>query len=375
MTELPLASALRHAVLSIWPRRSQQEALLDLGWRKAWTEADRDAALIACANWMSHELDLRAPHSIPRQPETQVPDDAVIAHLRDLAGSSQAVESVPGVAKWLAVVAPAVGTGAKALANSLTDGLRSDRRDHRWLRAIGRVLSGAGAPHAWAYHHRSAEAVAVELARAGSSANHDTGDAVLLLSLLALWQRRRPTELARGNKRRQSTRRSAPKPIAALAGSLVEPPQLQPLFELCNLIPQNAARTLATLVVEAALTEAHMAPHADRKRQRATGHASGSGEPWLLPVERWLTGAGCSLPAIDQAVVAFRIATMRAWRDQSPPPRPDATAVRSPYVAASMALSQAHGGDVVDLHQFNLAQPGLLMLSRLIRSACAKATK
>ena len=361
-------------MLAAWPRRTQHEALLDLGWRKAFTEADRDGALVAAASWMAEELSLCAPPPSGQRSEAQVPDPSVIAIVQAFAEQAHEGVSVPGVAKWIALVAPAVGSGAKALANSLSAGLRSDRRDHRWLRAIGWVLGGGGAPAAWAYHHRSAEEVAVEIARAAAAPGLDAGDAMLLLSLLALWQRRRPTEQARGNKRHPSSRRAAPKAIATLAGSLIEAPQIQPLFGLCSLMAPDAGRALAILVVECALTEAHLAPHVDRRRQRATGHASSSGESWLLPVERWLEGPGRAVLADDRAVVAYRIAAMRGWRDRVTLAPLDAAAVRSPYVAASMALTRARAGQSGDLDPFSPSEPGLLMLAPLIRSARAKVT-
>lgn len=375
MTDVSLANALEQTACAIWPRRSQQEALFDLGWRKAWTEVDRTAAVASAACWIAAELALSLPQDGDSAPLVQEADSVAIARLQALATLLPKVEVQAGIADWICRLAPAVGAGPKTLANSLTDGLGADRRDHRWLRAISRIVGGRGSPNAWAYHRRSPADVAGELARAAGEHCYDTGDALLILSLLALWQRRRPAEQARGNKGKVSARRLATKPIAVLAGALVEPKQIAPLLKLCDSIAPtapSAAHALAVLVVECALTEAHLAPHADRNRQRRAGHARSSGDQWLFPVEPWLQGANSVLDAEETATLAFRIAAMRAWRDRGPAAEPEPAAVRLPYVVASMALSLARTGDKSDLANLDLSQPGLMMLAPQIRSRIAK---
>ncbi|MEZ4319740.1 MAG: hypothetical protein R3F61_19645 [Myxococcota bacterium] len=155
--------------------------------------------------------------------------------------------------------------------------------DHRWLLLITRIVSGGLTDvhsNAWLYHRRTlfkTGALLFGMARGGT---FDASDALLVFSLLALWQRRRPTDTVRSNKGRTTPRRETAKPVAALGGSIVSPGQIAPLVRLSTGIADG--QRLALVALEAALTEAHLAPHQAR---RTKGTEVWDGESWLRAVE------------------------------------------------------------------------------------------
>lgn len=350
---------LGRAMQQIWPSRAHTELLLDLGERKAWTDLDKAAALRGVSEWLVEMLDLR-----PVKPAKDPPSADELTPLRELGeGLAQHAES-PGTAAWLVGLAPAVGTSAKTLANSLSEGLRSDRGDHRWLRLLARVMRGAASVDAWAYHRRCPVSVASELARWGVASHFDAGDALLCSSLVALWQRRRPTDRVRANRGRVRERRRTPMPAAALGGQLVELGQIQALTQVCARLGFERGRVLALVSVEAALTEAHLEPHPARGRAETS-----SGERWLRAVENLIQTTG-ALSTHDESLLRFRIERMRAWRERRPQPPVDALLRDEPHVRASLHLEELlRSGSAPSLELgFDPATPGLLMLLPQLRA-------
>ncbi len=345
------ASNLHAALTSIWPKRSQQEILLDLGERKAWTWEQHGAAIQRFDDWIV--LNLELPETA--QSQTPVTDEEVLAFARTLRVNlgAQPKTSVPDVAAWIEAIAPVLGAGPKALANSLRT-LRAARADHRWLRVIAQVARGEGASDAWCFHRRTPRSVAACVASWTEQSQFNAGDAVVLLSFLALWQRRRPTHEAKGNRGQQATRRLTPKPIAAMSGALIQPGQVLPLVELSQRLEHGAA--LALLTIEAALSEAHLAPHRPRARARTS-----TGEAWLTAVEKALPGVDSLLESNDRRAIGFRLERLRAWRDGRTATAPE-DAVMPPYVRASTALEQRLP------MTFKSNTPGLLMLLPQLRS-------
>lgn len=198
---ISLSDMLGVAVQELWPRRVHQELLLDLGERKRWNEADRRAALDAAAAWLVKELELPASLETVPAPDDSDADRRALERVRSLGEDANLGDHVVGVARWACGIAPALGTSAKTLANTVSDRLRSDRNDHRWLRLIDRVMDVSGALDAWSYHRRSPRVVASYLQSLSTRARPDAGDALVVLSLLALWQRRRPTTALSGRRR------------------------------------------------------------------------------------------------------------------------------------------------------------------------------
>lgn len=362
MPDAPLISTFERALKAMWPRRAQQELLLDLGERKAWDAQDREAALAAACAWMGAELGLVVegpPPGLPSPP-------ADLASVRDLGTRVGGRGTSTGVAKWAEVIASAVGSSPKTLANSLRDGLRPARPDHRWLASL---MQAATPPQdddrvdAWLYHRRSPANVARALGSLGIHGQYTAGDATLVFSLLALWQRRRPTHSARSNKGQPRSRRETPKPVAALTSSVASPGQVPHMLRLARLLP--GGRDLALLCLEAALTEAHLAPHAPRRAPGPERHGW-DGETWLRAVEHALTEFSDVVGTDEAAAIAFRIERMRAWRE-SRPLRPIPTPAGVPYVEASLALEATRGGEPPS-RAFSTQAQGLLMLLPLLRS-------
>jgi hypothetical protein len=330
--------------------------LLDLGEHKGWTEANHSAALSEAAAWMVSELSLPAEVEVP----PGLPQQVDLGALRDL-GARLPVEPSPGMARWICGLAPALGTAPKTVANGLAGTLRANRSDHRWLALFARVLAGGAAPDAWFFHRRTPAAVAAECSRMVRAAPLDAGDAMLVLSLLALWQRRRPTEQARGNRGAPAGRRATPKPIAALCGVLLQPGQIDPLARVARAIGGERSQHLLGLVLEAALTEAHLAPHPPRR-----GSVVGRGEALLCAVDRALDVADGTLTAEDLEIFRFRILRMRAWRDRAKSPSP-APSVCPPHVAASLWLQGAMPPNAPP-YEVSASTPGLMMLLPQLRS-------
>lgn len=355
---LALFAILDRALGAMWPRRTHQELLLDLGERKGWDADDRAEALAESARWMADELRLDVPHrEVPAEDVTSI--EAL--HALRIHGNGRVTNG--GVGRWVETLAPAVGTGPKTLSNSLSKGLRPDRADHRWALAIARIASGAVTDahvDAWSYHLRTPTNTAALLSKMGAAGHHDVGDAVLLFSLLSLWQRRRPTEAVRSNRGRPRSRRTTPKPVASLAGSLVSHGQIPHLLGLARTI--DGGRLLARLTLEAALTEAHVAPHLPRGAPRTD---TPDGESWLRMVDAAVADLKPLLGAEDCGAFAFRVESMRAWRDRRAIQRPIDTP-EIPYVQASLALAAWRNDESHSL-TCSSGAPGVMMLLPLLR--------
>lgn len=357
--ELPLHDALGRAILDVWPRRSQQELLLDLGEHKRWGTEDRTEALGRVARYLYEEHGVTRTIVLREATTSSGVSEALRALGESLAGSVTV-----GVARWVCGLAPALGVSPKTLANGLRS-LRDGRSEHRWLRAIEGALRGDRRRDSWAYHRRTTEAVEKRLGEVLGGATPDAGDAILWMSLFAAWQRRRSTAEARGNKGRPTPRRHTPKPAAALVGSLLTPGQMAPLVGAALRVRGVAGQEIALLAIEAALTEAHLTAH----RARATGRPDDArGSALLRVAERALGDARPLLDARDDDDLRFRIARMRAYRDGRPQDEGASSGVRSDYVRASLALERLRCGEPPGAGPFDASSPGLMMLLPLLRS-------
>lgn len=359
MQSVAIPEAIEGALRRCWPSRAHRELLLDLGERKGWDETEFGLAVQQALGWLVENLHLPTTLAVPT-PRAEPDLRLLRPFAEELAGS----QDLQGVSRWIVGIAPALGVGPKTLANSLKGGLQSRRADHRWLSLIVRVLRGEAAPDAWAFHRRSPTNVANELAHLAGSSVVDAGDAVLLSSLLALWQRRRPTHESRANRGVVRSRRESPKPIAAMHDGLIVPGQLRPLTELAHKLDPPHGQALWLLAVEAALATAHLAPHPARRSGSADTH---TGENWLREVDAVLQSADSLIGEGDREVIRFRIDRMRAWRDKRRQSESEFEGVRSPYVRASLALERAHHRNPVGDVRFDPHTPGVLMLIPLLR--------
>lgn len=352
-----LAATLEAGARRMWPRRKQVELLFDLGERKGWGDAEVTEACARAAGFLHDELGLR-----PRQdPPPMVRSDAVLTWARASGAVVWQGPAPSGVAKWSAALAPGLGVQPKTLANSVVTGLSEARSDHRWLAALARCAEQEAASDAWVFHRRTPGAVSRELGRLNGPGCLDAGDALLLFSLLALWQRRRPTERARGNRRQAQPRRATPKPIVALEGQLLQPGQVDPLLTWADRIGAGG-EGLKLLAIEAVLTEAHLAPHLSR----VGAAAPADGAHWLAVVDSVAPLLG---PAhhLDAAAFRYRAERQRSFALGASLPEPPAGLADLPYMRACASLKAFRAGHPVPLDCPRDA-PGVLMMLPQLRS-------
>jgi hypothetical protein len=342
---------LRRVLWQLWPRQSQIELLLDLGENKGRDEREAAASV---ARWLHDELGLPLAWEA-----AEVPVDTAWSEVEALAASLPDGPEAPGVGRWVRNIASAVGSSPKTLSNVLGDGPRSARPDLRWLGVIDRIARGDLPIEAWSFHLRTRDSVARQLERLACPGSLDAGDALLVSSLLALWQRRRPTDQVRANRGKTAPRRSSPKSIVAREGATIQRGQLEPLAEISSHLSADRGRVLLLLAVEAALFEAHLCAHPGRR-----GAATSTGEPWFTAVEG-LLGARRLIP-LDVEILEYRIARMRAYRDRAASPSGEGAACA--YVDACVALDAARRGEV-ERRALDWGAPGLFMLVPQLRSA------
>lgn len=346
------------ALLAIWPKRSQQELLLDLGERKSWDDDARRDAVRAFARWLREEM--LVPWSASHA-STPTSDRDRVA-LRELGERLPVRRPQAAVARWIVAFAEVLAIAPKTLANSLSNRLQTARSDHRWLRLIARVVRGGATPEAWAFHQRTPASVANALARLASPDHLDAGDETLLLSLIALWHRRRPPSEVRANLRRTQPRRITPKPIVGLSRGLITQGRFRGLLELARQLQGEAGRAIATLATEAALWEAHLAPHVARRGGTSPRQ---DGRAWLSTLE---TVVRENPALLDAPTLAFRIERMRAYDANAPQPESHGGDVSNAYVEASLTLERARAQPQAAHACVDPHAPGVFMLIPLLRS-------
>jgi hypothetical protein len=344
-----LTDALSDLLARLWPARRKQELLLDLGEHKGWTAGERDAAVARLSEWLQAELCL--PTWLAGEPRPIGPWLPEVESTGD--------QRPPGVGRRAATLARLVAADAKTLANTLGAGPRSSRADHRWLALLARVQQRSGGVGSVVFHHRAPATVTAQLAAASASPVLDAADAMLLLSLVALWQRRRPTHEARGALGTTLSRRLVPKPVASLAGEVMVVGQLGPLLELAVAWGGAAGRTLAGIVLDAALTEAHLAPHLPRRRGSPSLATDAA---WRAAVDRLLStpGASALLGPEGAAVFRFRLVRMAAYAAGASGLL-GVDGADYAYVRLALAIDAARAGNPGD-HRFPPHHPGYFML-------------
>lgn len=350
---------------AIWPTRKDRELLLDLGERKRWSDADEQAAVRNLATWLVRELRLLG--GVAADNRTRVFSRHTLRSAIQPAVTSLPVAAeAPGVARWVNSVAPTVGASPKALDNSLSRGVAPHRADHRWLVAIARALTGELDTRAISFHSRTPANVSAALERMFAAAQPDAADATLLLSLVALWQRRRPTESVRASRRRPTSRRRVPKPVVSLLGRNTTLGQVRRLFALSRRMPRPSGEALALVAAEASLTEAHLGPHPARN---SNADATGDGEAWLAVVETETRNSESALSSFDRRLLQFRVARHRAFVAGARQIADRDLARASPYVAGCVALEAHRAGDAPPEAAFRGDDPGLLMHLPALASA------
>ena len=321
---------LAHWIPLLWPDPTQQELLLDLGEHKGWTGADWDAACQSLGHWLHQELGL--PETLVTEAPCELNRSDVLGILKVLPTPKDVKEST-GVSKINQKLSAWLGVGPKTFANMLSKGLCPDRWDHRWLRLLARLMTRPPDLDALLYHRRSQAAVTAEFQRRGQIQGLDAADMLLLFSLIALYQRRRPTHEVRANRKKPQSRRQTAKPVIKLSGQLLMMGQFKLLMELAANIAPGAL--LASICIECALTEAHLAPHIGRKGEKGT-----SGEEWLSIIEKELV-THSQLMGEDTELFLFRIQVMRAYAQHEPMPAPPPALLTHHYVHALQQIDAA----------------------------------
>ena len=347
-----LADALLTILDRLWPARAKQELLLDLGERKDWSAEDRGAAVSRFADWLTANVAM--PGTLAAEDgDTETDGDRPDVPV-------DGVEPERGVGRGVVALARLVGTPAKTLANTLATPLRADRRDHRWLLLLRQLERGEAETDALVFHRRSPASVAGAIARAASRRAPDAGDALLLLSLVALWQRRRDTHEARAARGVSGPRGAMPKPAAAVKWDVVALPQLAPLIELAIHRGGEFGRDLAAIAVEAVLTEAHLAPHRTRGVQPPDATW---GVAWLRGADDVLSDprVAALLGERETAIFRWRVARMRDYAAGNRALAVPLGCQRHPYVDLALAIDAARGGGV-SARRFRAREPGYFML-------------
>lgn len=350
----PLAPVLSTMLLQMWPARRHQELLLDLGERKSWTDADRAAAVNRLADWLCVELGLSSnlsPATRRSGPAGRGPLPAV--HLAD-------VGRAEGVGSARTALAKVAGTTPKTLANSLASGLVSSRRDHRWIRLLRRAERGDIRLDALLFHRRSTATITLELAERGNRDDLDAGDALLLLSLVGLWQRRRPKHESRGARKAHLPRRVLPKPFVGLASEAVLPSQLRNLADAASGWPPTQRRLILAVGLDAALFEAHLAPH---RARRPRVPESAPGNIWVRAIEAFMAhpAVAAALETHDRDLFVWRVGRMRAYQQGLEALTTPAPLIDSPHILLATAIDDARGGRFTK-SRFAAGGPGYAML-------------
>lgn len=341
---IPLSTLIQNWLIQIWPNRSQQELLLDLGEHKNWEDRDRDAACRQMALWLQQELGL--PESFETEMTPSLERIEVLKALKSLP-IPQKIDEYVGVSKLHQKLGTWIGANPKTLANSLNGGFVPSRIDHRWLLLLARLQKHPPSVDALLYHRRTSAAIISTLQHRGGALGLDVADTLLLYSLIALYQRRRPTTEVRASRNKPQSRRELAKPVSKLSGQLLTIGMFRTLMALSQQIEQGAV--LAAICVECALTEAHLAPHIASKGDEKT-----SGEQWLLEIENALKRPNLSE---DSELFRFRIQWMRAWRDHEPMP---STHISHPYIYALQQIDAARQGQITQ--KLDPTDTGVFML-------------
>jgi hypothetical protein len=348
-----MSALLAAAIAAFWPRRADQERWLDLGEHKPWTPQDLARACDLCVAWLQRQG--LCPMTLPEPPgdgaaacpkPKELRDQALwLADDHDDKGSARA-----GVAEANLRLAPLLGSDPGTYANSLSGACKPWRLDHLWARLLAEP--DLVAREQALYHARTRAGLARGWVRLSASLRHGPSlqERLVLASLLALYQRRKPTQDVRANRGQQQPRRLTPKPAAGGPVVLVQPGQALLLLARCAALRDDPrAQAIAAVVMEAVLTGAHLDAH----RARSTEAPDPSFPRW---VDECLALASPLLGA-EAEVWRFRVARMRAYQaqDSRSPPMPDNP---HPYVEASVHLA------LIYAHR---RQPGQELRDRLAR--------
>lgn len=330
---------LKNGTVLVWPHRSAQETLFDLGERKDWGEEELCEAVFSCAGWWSG-FGVGVQNSSPCE-EFFWADmgDVLFPLLQAFAEQKNTLpKTSAGVPKGCQIFSMLVPSSPKTLANNKKNWCDSKRPDHRWLLCLGRLLREREFPKGLLFHRRSIAALNEALSVCYGHmlvGQMDTADAMLLLSLISHWQRRRPTREVRANRQQQKPRRSTPKPVVARKDDLLHLGRFACNMEFARFV---GLAPLVHLLFELALTESHLEPHSAKSKQDAPSSSN-----WLTAVEQQLQCLdNQELLGEEKEFYTYRIGVMDAYLKRQPSPFPPSILEKHPYIVSGQVLSQLY---------------------------------
>lgn len=345
MTYSHFFALLDHGTKLLWPTNKSQACLFDLPERKQWTEEDRRHAIGTCASWWEEQgILLTENPCVPVLHWSEIRTLGIFKSKPDSSNNSIAKDfSRDGVAKDVQFAADLFCIVPKTLANSLSSGLSSRSWHHRWLLCLGRILQGYEYSPGYCFHLRSFGALNEALSQAYThmkAEQLDAADATLLLSVLSQWQHRRPTEQVRANRGKTNSRRKTPKSAVGLSGSLLSA-GTGPFSNLFKLAVDNDSATLIKILLEAAQTEAHFAPHSPRITRSTKPPSTPS--MWLNDMASRLSCPKLTeLLEQEREIYRYRLDIMQAYLIKQPFPTPPESIASHPYIQTTRILNQIY---------------------------------
>ncbi len=320
--------------LLMWPKRSAQELLFDLGERKKWDETQRLAAVASCAAWWSRW------GVGPKNPQPFGIDVLVgsAGHPGNISSKKQSFIE-------------ALGKRQRPLQVNLTTCTKDVSKQPQRLVSEQTELITVGCyasryiqqplPKGFLYHRRSIAHLneALDVCYGHLQIEQmDTADAMLLFSLISHWQRRRPTQEVRANRQKEQTRRATPKPIARLLESLLARGRFQPNLDFAS---EHSSPSIVSLLSELALTNAFLASHTPRRTKDKTETPDSTGQEWLDAIKDHLSKPEVrALVECEADFFDYRAQVMRAYllKENIFPPLPE-TIPKRPYISSLWALN------------------------------------
>lgn len=301
---------MQNLIKTLWHLQKDQEALLDLGERKAWGDDALDEAINEWVGWLNaHDLGpgavTRTDRATPSISRPRIWYEAARWVLPPGEGARSRSEENKHWGHLL-------GCSPRSFDNELSKDFKPTHAAHMWVHQLANIDTIA--LDSLLYHRRTRANMAAFWERLLSGDHIPAlADRLVLISLAMLYQRRRPTEAARGNRGRTAPRRSTPKPAKRPTKELVS----QGFADtMCGWLQhhRDAPRTasVAALLVELLLTQRHAHAHTDRTTEPSGVSERSSWEDARIPS---LVGLA---PDDDRVVFEERLRIMHCYERREP---------------------------------------------------------
>lgn len=241
-----LNASLVRIIAQFWPTDTAKESLFDLGEHKQQVSQNFPCAIDHFISWLNTYQFIPTQFSPPSNPFQERPvSRETISKTAWLLGEGQLVRKLSQLLIKI----------EKTLNNSLTT-FQYRKIEHLWIKSIiypdldiNLIL----------FHRRTRQALHTfwhSLLVRCQTHDLDLQDYLVLVSLIALYQRRRNTDEVRANRRSQKSRKITPKPISKLFTSCIA--RCENIVETCANTNSIEARQLALMSIEETLTYEHM---------------------------------------------------------------------------------------------------------------------